>query len=236
MLSPLGRGSGPPFVSLAHLSAVADVNCPTMLKPATLGRVRVRYLLALCALIGIGAYGTSASYTDASYVAATFSTGTIDLTVAGSSGVFAQGSPSELSLTQLTATGMYPGGPAAIGELRLRNTGLVALNLSALAFTTTNSGGIANDAGTTALGQIARLKVVAYSGAGVQRDAHDRRRYPAPGDRHDLDGTAHACRRCHGDLLPQGEHSEHRHRCSPRSTQRRHATPRSCDGSTGLRP
>ncbi|TFD52003.1 hypothetical protein E3T46_07900 [Cryobacterium sp. Hh11] len=144
-----------------------NVNYPSALKPATLGRVRVRYLLALCALIGIGAYGTSATYTDAAYVAATFATGTIDLTVAGSNGLFAQGSPTELSLTQLAATGMYPGGPAAIGELRLRNNGLVALNLSALAFTTTNSGGVANDAGTTALGQIALLKVVAYSGVQV---------------------------------------------------------------------
>lgn len=143
------------------------VNYPTARNPAALVRVRVRLFLALCTLVGIGAHGTSASFTDASYVAASFATGTIDLTVAGSSGVFAQGRPAELGLTQLTAVGMYPGGPAGIAELRLHNNGQIAMNLSTIAFTTTNSGGVANDAGTTALGQIARLKIVQYSGAQV---------------------------------------------------------------------
>jgi predicted ribosomally synthesized peptide with SipW-like signal peptide len=146
---------------------VPNVNYPTALKPATLNRVPVRLLVALCALIGVGAYGTSASFTDAAFVAASFATGTIDLTVAGSSGVFVQGTPAELSLPQLTVLGMYPGGPAGIAELRLRNAGQIAMNLSTITFTTTNSGGVSNDAGTTALGQVARLKVVQYSGAQV---------------------------------------------------------------------
>lgn len=142
-----------------------DVDQPSTSKPTRPQAVKVRLVLALCALLGLGAYGTSASFTDASFVTASFQTGTLDLTVAGSNGIFAQGTPTEISVTQLTAAGMYPGGPAGIAELRLKNNGELPLNVSSLIFTTTNAGGTANDAGTTALGQLARLKVLPFSGA-----------------------------------------------------------------------
>lgn len=142
-----------------------DVDQPSTSKTTRPQAVKVRLVLALCALLGIGAYATSASFTDASFVKATFQIGTLDLTVAGSDGVFAEGNPSEISLTQLTAAGIYPGGPAGIAELRLKNNGQLPLTVSSLAFTISNSLGLVNDAGTTALGQLARLKVLQYSGA-----------------------------------------------------------------------
>ncbi|WP_166791642.1 SipW-dependent-type signal peptide-containing protein [Cryobacterium frigoriphilum] len=144
-----------------------DVDQPSTSKSTRPHTVKVRLVLALCALLGIGAYGTSASFTDASFVRASFQTGTLELAVAGATGSFVPGDPTALSLTQLSATGMYPGGPAGLAELHVKNNGQLPLTVSGLIFTTTNSGGIANDSGTTALGQLARLKVVPYSGSQV---------------------------------------------------------------------
>src|SRR5690625_362833 len=88
-------------------------------------RGRIRAVLALGSVVGIGAVATLAAWTDTGDVAATFSTGSLDLTFDDGQ----DGNPDPYVLTSLSLSGGAPG-DAAIAPLQVNNDGTVDFNYS----------------------------------------------------------------------------------------------------------
>lgn len=117
------------------------------------GSVRLKALLSLGMVLGLGAVGTLAAWTDESTATATFSAGTLDLKL----GTLPEGPFTDtVALTTLDMPAMYPGVSKA-GMVSLSNSGSVPLSYT-LAGT-----------GTGTLG--AALKVSVYAGGTATNDA-----------------------------------------------------------------
>ncbi|GAB3567324.1 TasA family protein [Spelaeicoccus albus] len=69
---------------------------------------RIRALVAVCGVFGLGAVSTLAAWTDDATATATFSSGSIDLRLDGD-----QGNPDAYQLTSLSVDGMKPGDTTA---------------------------------------------------------------------------------------------------------------------------
>ncbi|MFC5931178.1 hypothetical protein D6T64_18240 [Cryobacterium melibiosiphilum] len=115
---------------------------------------RVRVVLSLFALLGIGVYGTGATLTESGSVAATFSTGNLDLALSANGQTVSAG----YLIPESSADALYPGGAGVLTELVVHNVGQIPLRVSALAFDATRAAGLAAtdaqaspDAGLTAL-------------------------------------------------------------------------------------
>ncbi|WP_309108612.1 SipW-dependent-type signal peptide-containing protein [Arthrobacter sp.] len=110
------------------------------------GSVRLKALLSLGMVLGLGAVGTLAAWTDESTATASFSAGTLDLKL----GALPEGPFTDsVALTSLDMAAMYPGASKA-GMVSVSNSGTVPLS-----YTLTGTG-------TGTLG--AALKVSVYVG------------------------------------------------------------------------
>jgi predicted ribosomally synthesized peptide with SipW-like signal peptide len=108
--------------------------------------VRIRALLSVGMVLGLGAVGTLAAWTDESTATATFSAGTLDLKL----GTLPEGPFTDtVALTSLNMSAMYPGASKA-GMVTVSNSGTVPL-----AYTLAGTG-----TGTLGTG----LKVSVYAG------------------------------------------------------------------------
>ena len=117
------------------------------------GSIRLKALLSLGMVLGLGAVGTLAAWTDESTATATFSAGTLDLKLGSlPGGPFTD----TVALTTLDMPAMYPGVSKA-GMVSLSNSGTVPL-----AYTLSG-------AATGTLG--AALKVSVYAGGAASNDA-----------------------------------------------------------------
>lgn len=117
------------------------------------GSVRLKALLSLGMVLGLGAVGTLAAWTDESTATATFSAGTLDLKLGSlPGGPFTD----TAALTTLDMPAMYPGVSKA-GMVTISNSGTVPLSYTL------------NGAGTGTLG--AALKVSVYAGGTATNDA-----------------------------------------------------------------
>ena len=86
----------------------------------------------MCAVLGLGAYATSAAFTDAGSVNASFVTGKLDVSVSDGT-TPGQGNPTPYPFNALTVAGMYPGGPASYAQLRLVNSGTLPMTVATIA-------------------------------------------------------------------------------------------------------
>ena len=96
---------------------------------------RVRVVLSLCALLGIGVYGTGATITESGSAAATFTSGSLDLAVSANGQTVSAGYliPSRID------DALYPGGAGVLTELVVHNSGQIPLRLGALAVDATRA-------------------------------------------------------------------------------------------------
>ena len=98
---------------------------------------RIRALLAAGSVLGLGVIATSAAFSDSAEVAASFTAGTLDLTVDGE-----EGNPTPYVLSFTGADAMVPG-QTVHSPLRVSNVGTVDADLS-MAVATTPDGSIPN--------------------------------------------------------------------------------------------
>lgn len=100
----------------------ADLSTPVEVTGRRRGRVRA--LLAVGTVLGVGVLGTSAAFSDSATVEATFTAGTLDITVDDE-----QGNPTPYTVSFTGADAMAPG-ETVYSPLRVDNVGTVDAELS----------------------------------------------------------------------------------------------------------
>jgi predicted ribosomally synthesized peptide with SipW-like signal peptide len=121
--------------------------------------IRIRALLSIGTVLGLGAVGTLAAWTDEATATANFSAGTLDLTLATAPG----GTPADsIAVTSLNMTAMYPGVSRA-ATIEVSNTGTVPLTYLVASTAANGPGGSGGDLGGA-------LTVSIYTGGTATND------------------------------------------------------------------
>jgi predicted ribosomally synthesized peptide with SipW-like signal peptide len=115
--------------SASHDAAAANVHAPSPRRRRLSKSGKIRAVLALGAVVGLGTVATLAAWSDTGAVTGTFTTGTIDLKLNGQDGTVA--------LTSLAMTNATPG-TTVYSLLPVLNNGTVAFTYG---FTTTSTNG-----------------------------------------------------------------------------------------------
>ncbi|WP_104138077.1 SipW-dependent-type signal peptide-containing protein [Arthrobacter sp. ZGTC131] len=106
--------------------------------------VRIRALLCIGTVLGLGAVGTLAAWTDEATATATFSAGTLALKLAAVPGGTLADS---VAVTSMNMTGMYPGVSRA-GMVEVANSGTVPLAYLLAGTASNGAGGLGGDLGS----------------------------------------------------------------------------------------
>lgn len=127
--------------------------------------VRVRALLSLGMVVGLGAVGTLAAWSDEATATATFSAGKLDLQLAGDA-------DDEVALTSVSVSNMYPGSSWA-GMINVANKGTLPFEYSLASSFADIDGGVLGAGVPATAGQPAYpgLQVQVYSGGVVTNTA-----------------------------------------------------------------
>lgn len=105
--------------------------------------VRIRALLSIGTVLGLGAVGTLAAWTDQATATASFSAGTLDLKLATTTG----GTPADsIEVTSLNMTAMYPGVSRA-ATVAVFNSGTVPLTYLMAGTSANGTGGSGGNLG-----------------------------------------------------------------------------------------